>query len=90
MYFEWDSRKARENLRKHGVSFREASTVFFDSLSVAGEDPDHSLDERRWVMFGMSSAGRLLIVSYVGRLGAIRIISSREMNPGERLIYEEG
>lgn len=88
--FEWDPRKARENLRKHGVSFREASTVFFDSLSVTGEDPDHSVDERRWVMFGLSTAGRLLIVSYVERDDVIRIISSREMNPGERHIYEEG
>jgi uncharacterized DUF497 family protein len=88
--FEWDARKERENLRKHGVSFREASSVFFDTLSVTGEDPDHSVDERRWVIFGLSSAGRLLVVSYVERQGTIRIISSRVMNPGERHIYEEG
>jgi uncharacterized DUF497 family protein len=79
--FEWDPRKDQENLRKHGVSFREASTVFFDPLSVTGEDPDHSVDERRWVMFGVLSPGRLLIVSYVERPDTIRIISSREMNP---------
>lgn len=88
--FEWDPRKARDNLRKHGVSFREASTVFFDSLSVTGDDPDHSVDERRWVIFGISSAGRPLIVSYAERRDTIRIISGREMDPGERHIYEEG
>ena len=63
MRLEWDAGKARENLRKHGVSFEEASSVFFDPLSVTGDDPDHSVGERRLVTFGMSSSGRLLVVA---------------------------
>jgi uncharacterized DUF497 family protein len=63
MHFEWNRDKADHNLRKHGVSFEEASTVFFDSLAVAGRDPDHSLDESRYVVFGQSLAGRLLVVA---------------------------
>ena len=57
MRLEWDARKARENLRKHGVLFEEASSVFFDPLSVTGDDPDHSVSERRLVPFGISSLG---------------------------------
>ena len=60
MRLEWDARKARENLRKYGVSFEEAASVFFDPLSVTGADPDHSVGERRLVTFGVSSSGRLL------------------------------
>lgn len=63
MRFTWDARKASGNLKKHGVSFEEASSVFFDPLSATGDDPDHSLDERRFVTFGMSSGGRLLVVA---------------------------
>lgn len=51
---EWDAREAYENLRKHGVSFEEATSVFFDPLSATGDDPDHSLDEKRFVTFGVS------------------------------------
>ena len=57
MRLEWDARKARANFRKHGVSFEEASSVFFDPLSVTGDDPDHSVSERRLVPFGISSLG---------------------------------
>ena len=64
MRFEWDARKARANLQKHGVSFEEASSVFFDPLSVTGDDPDHSFAERRMVTFGVSSSGRLLVVAH--------------------------
>jgi uncharacterized protein len=60
----WNAQKAAGNLRKHGVSFDEAATVFFDPLSATGEDPDHSLEERRFVTFGMSSSGRLLVVAH--------------------------
>jgi uncharacterized DUF497 family protein len=62
--FTWDARKASGNLKKHGISFEEASSVFFDSLSATGDDPDHSFDERRFVTFGMSSGGRLLVVAH--------------------------
>ena len=64
MRFEWDALKAAANLRKHGVSFDEAASAFFDPLSVTGEDPDHSLDERRFETFDISSSGRLLVVAH--------------------------
>ena len=90
MYFEWDDAKAAANLRKHGVSFEEASSVFFDPLAVAGGDPDHSDGEERWIIFGLSSAGRLLVVSHTELGDAIRIISARTATQAERRIYEEG
>jgi uncharacterized protein len=90
MQFEWDAKKARANLRKHGVSFEEASSVFFDELSVTGSDPDHSIDELRLVTFGMSSSGRLLVVSYSESDDCIRIISVRQTTRAERVLYEEG
>ena len=90
MRFEWDSAKAARNLRKHGVSFEEAVSVFYDPLAATGADPDHSEDEERFVTFGISSAGRLLVVSHSERGEAIRIISARATTPLERRIYEEG
>ncbi len=90
MQFEWDPAKAAENLAKHGVSFEEAATVFRDTLSVTGEDPDHSVDEERFVIFGVSTTGRLLVVAHTERGDTIRIISARPATPGERKIYEEG
>ena len=90
MRLEWDARKARQNLRKHGVSFKEASSVFFDPLSVTGDDPDHSLDEKRLITFGVSSFGRLLVVAHTERGDAIRIISARRTTRAERKLYEEG
>jgi len=64
MKFEWDKPKATANLGKHGVSFDEAATVFLDSLALSGPDPDHSLDESRYITSGMSSLGHLLAVSH--------------------------
>ena len=90
MRIEWDARKARGNLRKHDVAFEEASSVFFDPLSATGDDPDHSSNEKRFVTFGVSSAGRLLVVSHTARGDAIRIISARPTTRAERRIYEEG
>ena len=72
MHFEWDPAKAAENLAKHGVSFQEAATVFRDPLSATGSDPDHSLDEERFVTFGISAGGRLLIVAHTDRDDTIR------------------
>ena len=89
MRFEWDA-KARANLRKHGVSFEEASTVFYDELAATGADPDHSVGEARFVTFGVSSDNRLLVVSHADRGDTIRIISARTATPPERRIYEEG
>jgi len=88
--FEWGRAKATENLRKHNVSFEEAATVFRDTLSATGRDPDHSVDEERYITFGVSSRGRLLVVSHTERGDTIRIISARLMTKGERKIYEEG
>jgi hypothetical protein len=90
MRFERDPRKASANLRKHGISFDEAATVFLDDLSLTGEDPDHSLHEERHVTFGISSSGRLLVVSHTDRGDRVRIISARPATRPERKIYEEG
>lgn len=90
MQFEWDPRKARSNLRKHGVSFDEAATVFLDDLSLTGDDPDHSASEDRYVTFGVSSAGRLLVVAHTERGDRTRIITARPATPSERKLYEEG
>jgi hypothetical protein len=88
--FEWNARKAAANLRKHGVSFDEAASVFFDPLSATGDDPDHSLDERRFVTFGVSSSRRLLVVAHGQTEESIRIISARPATRAERILYEEG
>ena len=90
MRFEWNALKAAANLRRHGISFDEASTVFFDPLSATGDDPDHSLDERRFVTFGMSSSGRLLVVAHREHDDAIRIITARLATRAERKLYKEG
>jgi len=88
--FNWDLAKAEENLAKHGVSFEEASTVFRDPLSQTGRDPDHSVGEERFVIFGLSSSGRLMVVAHAEHNDTIRLISARLATPGERTIYEEG
>ena len=90
MKFEWDSLKATENLRKHGISFHEAATIFDDPLAITYPDPDHSESEGRQVTFGESCEHRLLVVSQVERSGNIRIISARKATRKERKIYEEG
>ena len=89
MRFEWNALKAARNLRKHGVSFDEASSVFFDPLSATGDDPDHSLEEQRFVTFGISSSGRLLVVTHMEQYDAIRIITARLATRTERKLYEE-
>ena len=88
--FEWDPQKADLNLRKHGVSFREASTVFADPVAVTAHDPDHSEDEDRYVTMGRSRRGRLLIVVHTDRGDRIRLINARETTSAERRNYEEG
>lgn len=89
MRFTWDATKAASNLRKHGVSFEEASTVFRDALSATGLDPDHSVEERRFVTFGNSSHGRLLAVAHTEGDDILRIISARLVTKQERRTYEE-
>jgi uncharacterized DUF497 family protein len=88
--FEWNAQKAAANLRKHGVSFDEAASVFFDPLSVTGDDPDHSVDERRFVTFGMSSSGQLLVVAHTVHDETVRIITARPATRAERGLCEEG
>jgi uncharacterized DUF497 family protein len=90
MRFTWDAKKAHANLKKHGVSFEEAASVFRDTLSVTGYDPDHSLGENRFVTFGISKKRRLLVVSHTEEGEFVRIISSRMSTRQERKIYEEG
>ena len=90
MQFEWDPKKASANLRKHRVSFDEAATAFLDDLSLTGDDPDHSVNEERYVTFGVSSAGRLLVVAHTERGDRTRIISARPATRSERKLYEEG
>ena len=90
MNFEWDPEKANTNLRKHGVTFQEAATVFEDVLSMTYYDPDHSQDESRYITVGMSRSRRLLIVAHTDRGENIRIISGRKTTRRERKQYEEG
>lgn len=88
--FEWDRRKAATNLRKHSVSFDEASTVFSDSLAKIFDDEAHSAVEDREIIIGHSITGRLLLVSFVEReVNVIRIISSRPTTTRERADYEK-
>ena len=88
--FEWDRHKAEANLRKQGVSFEEAQTVFTDPLSITLPDPDHSEDEERFIDIGMSDNRRVLVVVYTERGQRIRLISARKATPVERKQYEEG
>ena len=89
MNFEWDPPKASANVKKHGITFDEAATVFLDPMALSGPDPDHSLDESRYISFGMSSLGHLLAVSHTYRPGGIRLISARRVTREERKLYEE-
>jgi hypothetical protein len=88
MRFEWDREKAKLNSRKHGVSFDEAVTVFYDPLSATFDDPDHSSSERRLITVGYSSRGRLLVISHADRGEAIRIVSARAATASERKRHE--
>jgi uncharacterized protein len=89
MEFEWDPRKATRNLRKHRVSFSEAATAFGDPLSMTVPDPDHSIEERRYLTIGTSDRLRPLIVAHTERGNRIRIISARPLTSDEREAYEE-
>lgn len=87
--FEWDEKKAKSNLRKHGISFDEAQTVFNDDYSITIPDPEHSVDEARFIILGVSNEHRLLVVVFTERDDRIRLISAREPDRGERKDYEE-
>lgn len=87
--FEWDAAKAQSNVRKHGVTFEEAASVFSDALAYTFNDPDHSIGESRFLTFGMSQWGQVLAVIHTERGHAIRIISARKATKQERVIYEQ-
>ncbi|MFQ5668783.1 MAG: BrnT family toxin [Candidatus Binatia bacterium] len=90
MIFEWDPGKGQRNLRKHGVSFEEAATVFLDPMAMTYPDPDHSNEEDREITIGYSKKERLLFVSHVRKKDRIRIISARQVTRRERKQHEEG
>ena len=87
--FEWDPKKAASNEKKHGVSFEEARTVFFDENAKLIDDPDHSEDEERFVLLGLSSSLRVILVCHCYRDegGVIRIISARKATSYESKQY---
>ena len=89
LIFEWDKKKAAMNLRKHGVSFEEAATAFGDPLSITIPDPDHSIDENRYLLMGESNTGRLLVDAHTELSDTIRIINARPVTPGERKTYDK-
>jgi len=87
--FQWDEKKSRSNKRKHGVSFDEAETVFFDEKAIRYEDTDHSQDEDRFIMLGLSILLRALVVCHCHRSDdrVIRIISARKATKSEAAAY---
>ena len=89
-YFRWDPKKAAGNLKKHGVSFEEATTVFGDVFSSTVEDTLHSREERRFATIGESIQGRLIVVAHTDEGNSIRIISARAATRKERKCYEQG
>lgn len=88
--FEWDPRKAAANVRKHGVSFEEARTVFYDENALLRPDEEHSAEEDRFLLLGLSGRLRTLVVCHCHRQAdeVIRLISARKANAVERQQYE--
>ncbi len=89
MKFEWDDTKAAKNIKKHGVTFNEASTVFGDPLAITYADPEHSIGEYYYLTFGRSIMNRLIVVAHSDRNDRVSLISAREMTRSERKDYEE-
>ena len=90
MIYEWDQGKAAANLKKHGISFEDAATVFLDPLALTFPDPDHSLEELREITIGQTMKEQRLFVCHCERGDRIRIISARFATRSEREQYEEG
>lgn len=88
--FEWDPAKDAANRRKHGVSFGEAISAFMDPLSMTIPDPDHSVEEERYLLLGENHKGQLLVVSHTDSRDRVRIISVRKADRRERREYEQG
>ena len=91
-YFDWDENKNRINLEKHGITFEEASTVFFDDRAIIFDDPEHSIDEDRFLLLGMSETAKVCIVCHCYRESdtVIRIISARQATRKEEERYVRG
>ncbi len=89
MHFEWDERKNQTNIKKHGISFDEAKSVFYDDEALVRDDPDHSDNEERFVILGMSNQANLLVVCHCYRVSetVIRIISARKATKTEKNYY---
>ena len=88
--FEWDEEKAKENFRKHKVSFEEAKTIFADPFLMTFPDPEHSNNEQRYLNIGICSKGLIFVLVHTEREGNIRIINCRKATTNERRAYEEG
>ena len=91
-YFDWDENKNRINLEKHGITFEEASTVFFDDRAILFDDPEHSIDKERFLLLGMSETAKICIVCHCYRESdtVIRIISARQATRKEEERYVRG
>ena len=91
-YFDWDDKKDKKNQKKHGVSFEEASSVFFDEKAILFDDPEHSDEEDRFLLIGMSNKANVCLVCHCYRKNdeVIRIISARKATKKEESRYEEG
>jgi uncharacterized DUF497 family protein len=89
MRFAWDDKKAASNLVKHAISFEEATTVFDDPLSDTFPDPDHSLEEDRFIIIGSAESGKILVVAHTDDGELVSIITAREATHGERKSYED-
>ena len=87
LHFEWDPRKSASNAKKHKVTFEEARSAFADPNGLVIDDPDHSQDEDRFILLGLSYAVRLLVVSHTFRSNTVRIISARKATPREATTY---
>ena len=89
LIFEWDNRKNASNKRKHGISFEEAQTVFFDEKAIEFDDPDHSIQEERFILLGFSQSLKVLVVCHCYRSeeSTIRIISARKATEKEQGVY---
>jgi uncharacterized protein len=88
LLFEWDPRKDGANEQNHGISFQEATVAFQDPLAALHTDPDHSDDEKREILVGHDTLGRLLVVVFSERQGKLRIITARKATKRERQAYE--
>ena len=88
--FEWDSKKAQSNRKRHGITFEESSTIFGDPLSITVHDPAHSIGKDRFITIGTSVNDKLIVVVHTDRNDIIRIISARKATKNERRQYEQG